>query len=90
MTALVKQNYQVGALILDAIHFVPQSRPRLFIVAAKDAMKIPEEIILNGGGGWNLASRNDPQSIQEATRRYEEEMDLVAAANSTGARERYF
>ncbi|QFY89713.1 DNA cytosine methyltransferase [Magnetovirga frankeli] len=32
--ALADLGYRVGALIMDAAHFVPQSRPRLFIVAA--------------------------------------------------------
>lgn len=31
--ALKKLNYRFGALVADAVHFVPQSRPRLFIVA---------------------------------------------------------
>lgn len=33
--ALSKNGYRVGPLILDAIHWVPQSRVRVFIVAAK-------------------------------------------------------
>ncbi|MBS0385561.1 MAG: DNA cytosine methyltransferase [Proteobacteria bacterium] len=40
-TALVQAldglGYRVGALEIDAAHFVPQSRPRLFIVAARSA-----------------------------------------------------
>lgn len=30
--ALVRSGYVVGAVVMDAVHFVPQSRPRLFIV----------------------------------------------------------
>ncbi len=30
--ALAKEGYAVGAMVLDAAHFVPQSRPRVFIV----------------------------------------------------------
>jgi DNA (cytosine-5)-methyltransferase 1 len=30
--ALAKEGYQVGALVMDAVRFLPQSRPRLFIV----------------------------------------------------------
>ncbi len=33
--ALKNLGYVYGALMLDAVHFVPQSRPRLFIVAVK-------------------------------------------------------
>lgn len=39
--ALTDRGYAVGAMILDAIHWVPQSRPRVFIVAAK---KIPDRL----------------------------------------------
>jgi DNA (cytosine-5)-methyltransferase 1 len=41
---LVSAGYSVGALVMDAVHFVPQSRPRLFIVAVKDYMAIPAEL----------------------------------------------
>lgn len=34
--ALVALGYAPGAMVLDAQHFVPQSRPRLFIVAARE------------------------------------------------------
>jgi DNA (cytosine-5)-methyltransferase 1 len=30
--ALVKRGYRVGAVVLDAAHWVPQSRPRVFVV----------------------------------------------------------
>ncbi|MBY6242275.1 DNA cytosine methyltransferase [Methylosinus sp. Sm6] len=33
--ALAEQGYRFGALVIDAALFVPQSRPRLFIVAAR-------------------------------------------------------
>lgn len=33
ITSLMQLGYHVGALMLDAAHFLPQSRPRLFIVA---------------------------------------------------------
>jgi len=35
--ALDGLGYRVGALEIDAAHFVPQSRPRLFIIAARNA-----------------------------------------------------
>lgn len=34
--ALVQAGYRVGALEMDAAHWLPQSRPRLFIVGARD------------------------------------------------------
>ncbi|MFU2208793.1 DNA cytosine methyltransferase [Solidesulfovibrio sp. C21] len=30
--ALMSRGYRVGAIVLDAIHFVPQSRPRVFVI----------------------------------------------------------
>ena len=32
--------YRVGALTIDAAHFVPQSRPRLFFVAVRDSVNV--------------------------------------------------
>lgn len=34
--ALRERNYRVGALVIDTIHFLPQSRPRAFVVAAQE------------------------------------------------------
>jgi DNA (cytosine-5)-methyltransferase 1 len=31
---LVAEGYAIGAIVIDAVHFVPQSRPRLFVIAA--------------------------------------------------------
>jgi DNA (cytosine-5)-methyltransferase 1 len=36
-TAMVQAGYRVGALEMDAAHWLPQSRPRLFVVAMRDA-----------------------------------------------------
>ena len=44
--------YHFGALIVDAVLFVPQSRPRLFLVAVRDDIVIPEP--LNGHGPSDL------------------------------------
>lgn len=38
--------YKSGALIIDAVHFVPQSRPRLFIIAAREECIIPPKMCL--------------------------------------------
>jgi DNA (cytosine-5)-methyltransferase 1 len=35
--ALAGQGYRFGALEIDAAHFLPQSRPRVFVIATKDA-----------------------------------------------------
>jgi len=39
--------YRVGALEIDARWFVPQSRPRLFVVALRKDIPIPEDLVLD-------------------------------------------
>jgi DNA (cytosine-5)-methyltransferase 1 len=43
--ALHALNYRFGALVIDAVHFVPQSRPRLFIVAVRGDVEVSCELI---------------------------------------------
>jgi len=40
--------YSFGALVIDAGHFVPQSRPRLFIIGVRDGETIPAALIQDG------------------------------------------
>lgn len=37
--ALVERGYRVGAVVLDAVHWVPQSRKRVFVVAVDNRLK---------------------------------------------------
>jgi DNA (cytosine-5)-methyltransferase 1 len=37
--------YRFGAMVIDAARFVPQSRPRVFIVAFRRDMNVPEHLI---------------------------------------------
>ncbi len=39
--------YRFGAMVIDAARFVPQSRPRVFIVAFRSDMAVPEHLITN-------------------------------------------
>ncbi|HEY6577848.1 MAG TPA: DNA (cytosine-5-)-methyltransferase, partial [Rhizomicrobium sp.] len=43
--ALAEGGYRFGALVIDAVEFVPQSRPRLFIVAVAQGVPIPETLL---------------------------------------------
>jgi DNA (cytosine-5)-methyltransferase 1 len=43
--ALAYEGYVFGALVIDAKHFVPQSRPRLFIFAVRHDLQIPPALI---------------------------------------------
>ena len=42
--AVAGAGYRFGALVVDAVHFVPQSRPRLFVIAADRELPIPDSI----------------------------------------------
>lgn len=39
--ALASEGYRFGALVIDAIHFVPQSRPRVFFIAMEHGATLP-------------------------------------------------
>ena len=45
--ALHLLGYVYGALTIDAVHFLPQSRPRLFIMAVLKGHPIPHELLAN-------------------------------------------
>jgi len=42
--ALADEGYRFGALVVDAVHFVPQSRPRLFVVAVHNKLLLPPKL----------------------------------------------
>lgn len=42
--ALAEAGYSFGAVIANAVHFVPQSRPRLFILGARTSLPIPRAL----------------------------------------------
>lgn len=43
--ALAKADYKFGAMVVDAVEFVPQSRPRLFIIGVHKTIEVPEGLI---------------------------------------------
>lgn len=45
--SLVERGYRCGAIVLNASHFVPQSRPRVFVIAVQKECEIPKEIVRN-------------------------------------------
>lgn len=46
--ALVEHGYDCGAIVLNASHFVPQSRPRVFVIAIQHGSQIPTELTSYG------------------------------------------
>ena len=45
LSSLTQRGYRVGALNLDAKHFLPQSRPRLFVVAIRNSMPLIPSLV---------------------------------------------
>jgi DNA (cytosine-5)-methyltransferase 1 len=52
VAALAGLGYRAGALAIDAERFLPQSRPRLFIVGVADDVAIPEGLVADAPGLW--------------------------------------
>ena len=44
--ALAGAGYRIGAVVIDAVHFLPQSRPRLFIIGVHSATELPDALTL--------------------------------------------
>lgn len=44
-SALAGEGYRMGAMLIDAMHFVPQSRPRLFVVATEESIEPRADIV---------------------------------------------
>lgn len=52
--ALDQAAYRYGVLVIDAAAFVPQSRPRLFIVAVRGDVEIPDHLVAEKPtGAWH-------------------------------------
>jgi DNA (cytosine-5)-methyltransferase 1 len=47
-SALRARGYRVGAMVLDAVRWVPQSRPRVFVVAVQAQVKLPDALQASG------------------------------------------
>ena len=50
-SALRARDYRVGAVVLDAVHWLPQSRPRVFVIAVKGDAEVPTKL-QTGKPGW--------------------------------------
>jgi DNA (cytosine-5)-methyltransferase 1 len=45
LSALAEEGYRAGALVIDAVRFLPQSRPRLFIVGVNQEAALPSQLV---------------------------------------------
>ena len=60
-SALTELGYRFGAAVIDAVHFVPQSRPRVFFIALRGDQLIPTSLIAEGPqASWH------PRALVEA------------------------
>jgi DNA (cytosine-5)-methyltransferase 1 len=57
--ALTELDYRYGAAVIDAVHFVPQSRPRVFFIAVREDQPIPTLLVADGP----LASWHPPALV---------------------------
>ena len=67
--AVANMDYRFGALVIDAVHFVPQSRPRLFVVIVAPDVEFPDGI-----------TRNDPSAIWQPRNLVEAKFKLSKSA----------
>lgn len=67
--ALAQAGYRFGAMVIDAVHFLPQSRPRLFIVGLQDGADIPP-----GANGEGPEPLWYPPAIQERVSEFSPEV----------------
>ena len=57
--AMAATGYRPGAVVMDAVHFVPQSRKRLFVVGVRASASVPAGLRWNAppaDGGWHPGS----------------------------------
>jgi DNA (cytosine-5)-methyltransferase 1 len=60
--AIAAGGYRFGAVVLDAVHFVPQSRPRLFIICVRDEQPLGEFVQNEPSEPWHTPALVEAQS----------------------------
>ncbi|MDR2612905.1 MAG: DNA cytosine methyltransferase [Deltaproteobacteria bacterium] len=50
-SALAEAGYRSGAVVVDAARFLPQSRPRVFVIAVREGVALPPGLV-SGGPCW--------------------------------------
>lgn len=67
---VVEAGYRVGPLVIDAVHFVPQSRPRLFFVAVHKSLPVAPGLFQpEPNGFWHTAALESARSVLSANLR---------------------
>ncbi len=69
--SLILKGYVFGPLVIDAVHFLPQSRPRLFIVAVKSDISFSTLVADKPNNYWHTKRILQAYtSLNEARRQY--------------------
>jgi DNA (cytosine-5)-methyltransferase 1 len=55
-----KAGYRFGALVVDAVHFVPHSRARLFVIGIRKDLPVPDGLVSSRADLWH------PRALQDA------------------------
>lgn len=55
IAAVQNGGYRCGALVIDAADFIPQSRPRLFLLAAADDVRVPSALMQDRAPDWGVS-----------------------------------
>ena len=80
--ALIQKDYLFGPLVIDAVHFLPQSRPRLFIAAVKRDIDLSGLVANEAAGPWRTKRiLQAHQGLDDARRRYWVWWDLKTPEN---------
>ena len=80
-SALANAGYRFGALTIDAVDFVPQSRPRLFVIAVRDDLKISRDLAEPFADWPVLVSSDSVQWRSRALERAQGGLDAEARSN---------
>jgi DNA (cytosine-5)-methyltransferase 1 len=70
--ALHQEGYDFGAMVIDAVHFLPQSRPRLFILGVDRALALPDAV-----HSWTANPAWHPDAVIRAHNRLPRELQAA-------------
>lgn len=68
VNSIVKLGYLVGATIVDARDFLPQSRPRLFVIGIRKDLRIPTKLIGRRADNTNKLIDNAFSSLSDISK----------------------
>ena len=88
-SALTELDYRFGAAVIDAVHFVPQSRPRVFFIAFRGDQPIPTSLIADGPqASWHPPALS--RGISPVSRRQRSEIGFGGGSRAPLARNSTF